>query len=225
VAPVPAPPPTLPKREDDTPQRAHEALKPVVEPPRRTGQIPKQPPVDDLKTVETPPRRTAQLPRQPDADEEVPTQESPRRTWKIPKQPPEETQASPTHWRRLVVIGVAALVAAGAALTVVFWPRHEEPPPVLAQAAVTPTTPPPEPPAPETHKPRTATVVVTTDAPAMISIDGTARTGDLTQSATLEIMPGVPHTVSAQRPGHATQALKLEPLAPGEQLPVSLKLK
>ena len=72
---------------------------------------------------------------------------------------------------------------------------------------------------------RTATVVVTTDAPAVISIDGTARTGDLTREATLEVSPDVAHTVGAQRPGHSLHTMKVQPLKPGEQFPVTIKLR
>jgi serine/threonine-protein kinase len=136
----------------------------------------------------------------------------------------------PSRWRRVAVIASAALVAGGGALAVVLWPQ-KGPPPVIAPpmvAAPEPprATPPPAPPKivpTEAATAKTATLAITADAPANISVDGAAQ--PFGREATVEVRVGVQHVVTAQRPGHSVHKLTVPSPSPGERLPINFKLK
>jgi len=138
----------------------------------------------------------------------------------------------PSRWRRLAVIASAAIVAGGGALTVVLWP--EKPPTVaptvLAPPVVTvpdpprhPAPPPPAPSRPSAPAKTTATLAVTTDMPAHITVDGAAQ--PFGRSATVEVRAGEPHVVTAQRPGHSVRRVNVPAPDAGARVPVAVKLK
>jgi len=160
----------------------------------------------------------------------------------------------PSPLRRVLVIACAATVVAGIGLTVALWPQKDPPPPTPIEAPpATPTptptaTPTPMPkaippaspaapsPTPTTVTPTpplppglpstaaiTATLIISTDAPAIITVDGMAA--PLGLSATVQVKPGVPHQVTAQRPGHSLHKLRVPVLAQGERRPVSISVR
>jgi serine/threonine-protein kinase len=115
----------------------------------------------------------------------------------------------PSRGKRIAVIAGVATLAAGLALGVALWPQGDPTP-----VAVAPETPAPS---------KVATLVITTDAPAVISVDGKAQ--PLGSEATIEVKPGMEHIVTAQRPGSPVHTVHIPSLAAGERLPVSVKLK
>ena len=134
----------------------------------------------------------------------------------------------PTRGRRVLVIAIAAALVAGIGLTIVLWPSAEAPRP----APITVENPPPpvaprrapaRPQAPNPESPRLATLTITTDADATITVDGQPQPPG--RAATVSVEPGVPHVVSAQRPGHSVHKVNVKPLEPGATLPVAIKLR
>jgi hypothetical protein len=133
----------------------------------------------------------------------------------------------PSRLKRILVIAIAATLAAGIGLTVVLWPQKDPAPevlPTVAPETVPAPVPVPAPtPAPPPRPPAEATLVISTDAPAVISVDGVAQ--PLGQSATVQVKPGVVHVVTAQRPGHSVHTIHVPILGRGERLPVTIKLR
>jgi serine/threonine protein kinase len=69
----------------------------------------------------------------------------------------------------------------------------------------------------------TAMLVIHTDAPANITVDGKAQ--PLGTSATVSVQPGIEHVVTVQRPGHSLRRLHVPALAPGERMPLHFNLR
>ncbi len=136
----------------------------------------------------------------------------------------------PPRGRRVLVIAIAAAVVAGLGLTVALWPASQaaQPPPITVENPAEPTRPvaPPVRPAQPGAAPTTpeaATLSITTDADATITVDGKPQPPG--RAATVSVEPGVPHVVSAQRPGHSVHKVNVKPLEPGATLPVAVKLR
>jgi len=124
----------------------------------------------------------------------------------------------PSRWRRIIVIGSAATVVGGIALTAALWSPSE---------ATTPTpTPIPKHDDPVSHDSpgvELATLVITVDAPAVITVDGI--TEPLGTEATVRVKPGVEHVVKVQRPGHAIHTVHVPAPAANEKLPINVKVR
>jgi hypothetical protein len=78
-------------------------------------------------------------------------------------------------------------------------------------------------PAPPPAAAAPATLVITVDAPAIIAVDG--HVWPLGRSATVAVQSGVPHLVTARRPGHSLHTLHVPAPRPGERLPLTLSLR
>jgi hypothetical protein len=133
----------------------------------------------------------------------------------------------PSRWRRLAVIASAAVVAAGGALTVVLWPQSEpsSTPTIIAPPVVSVPDPPPPSKAalPSTAPAKRATLRISTDLPANITVDGAPQ--PFGRSAEVEVTAGEPHVVTAQRPGHSMHKLNVPAPSGGDRVPVEIKLK
>jgi serine/threonine-protein kinase len=126
----------------------------------------------------------------------------------------------PSRWKRVVVIGSAATVVAGIALTAALWSPSEATPP-----GPTPDHPGKKDDPPHDTPPgaAVATLVITTDAPAVISVDGISE--PLGTTATVKVKPGVDHVVKVQRPGHEVHTVHVPAPAANEQLPINVKVR
>ena len=116
--------------------------------------------------------------------------------------------------RRILVIGSAATVVAAIGLTVAFWPTSASSTVPSVPLAATPLP---------AAAPKPATLVITTDAPAVISVDG--NPAPLGRSSTVQVKPGVEHVVTVRRPGHSLHTVHVPILAPGEQLPLQVQVR
>jgi hypothetical protein len=126
---------------------------------------------------------------------------------------------APSRMRRILVAGSAAALVAAVALTVVFWPSKEVAQlPTLGAGATTAA-----PASGESGKPAPATLHISVDATATISVDGNAEPPGT--AATVNVQPGVEHVVTVQRPGHSVRKLHVPALAPGEQMPLKFTVR
>jgi hypothetical protein len=71
--------------------------------------------------------------------------------------------------------------------------------------------------------PSYATLNINVDAPAVITVDGQAQ--PLGTVATVNVVPGVEHVVTVQRPGHSMRRLIVPALSPGEQMPLHFNVR
>jgi eukaryotic-like serine/threonine-protein kinase len=130
----------------------------------------------------------------------------------------------PSRGRRIVVIVVAAMIVTAVTLAVLLWPSSSTPQPTPVTLPTAPDTTPSsgggarEPSGASTL----ATLDITLDKDAIISVDGNSE--PLGRHAVVQVQPGVVHTVSVQRAGHAAHKFHIAAPAANERMPVSLKV-
>jgi hypothetical protein len=108
-------------------------------------------------------------------------------------------------------------VVAGVALTAALWSPSET-------TVVTPVdTPKHDDSRNDTAGQALATLVITVDAPAVITVDGV--TEPLGTEATVQVKPGVEHVVKVQRPGHSVHTVHVPAPAANEKLPINVKVR
>jgi len=130
--------------------------------------------------------------------------------------------------RRVLVIAIAAGVFLAITLIIVLWPSHHDVPLVLPVDDKVDKDPKPDEPQlklkPKPKGEQTATLSITTDVTAIITVDGVAEPPS--HSVTIKVKSGVPHVVLAQRAGHHTsKTVRVPALLPNENLQIKISVK
>jgi hypothetical protein len=147
--------------------------------------------------------------------------------------PPETGFLSDPRKRRLFIIACVVLIVTAVTLTIVLWPSSGGsgktvvlPTPDTPTTPDTPVTPTQqdEPKLPLKVKPKDATLNISCDTVAVISVDGEAQPA--AKSVDVKVKPNVAHVITATRPGHHTvKTIRVQPLNPGESLPIKISVK
>ena len=137
----------------------------------------------------------------------------------------------PQKSRRVLVIAIAAGVVLALTLIIVLWPSGHDKPIVIPVDDKPDTKQVEEPklqlkpkPKPGDAQGAMATLSITTDATAVITVDGVAEPPS--HAVTVKVKAGVPHVVLAQRAGHhTTKTIRVPSLLPNENLQIKISVK